>query len=317
MKAVFLDLHSLDCDDLNLTALEAQFSSFQAYPATASQQVVKRIAGADVVITNKVVLDREMLSATTQLKHVCIAATGTNNVDLQAASELGITVSNCQAYGTESVSQHVMALMLALHTNLIAYNEAARNGRWARAEQFCLLDYPIQELSGKTLGIVGYGNLGSGVAQLAGAFGMNVVVAQRAGGDTVGGRLSMEELLPQVDVLSLHCPLNEQTRDLIDANAIEKMKTGAFLINASRGGIVNERDLADALRRGKLAGAATDVLSEEPPVNGNPLLADDIPNLIITPHCAWGSIQARQRIVDQVVETIAGLKAGEKIRMVN
>ncbi|MBN0987095.1 2-hydroxyacid dehydrogenase [Amphritea pacifica] len=317
MKAVFLDLHSLDCDDLDLAALKAEFSHFHPYPATAPQQVAKRIAGADVVIVNKVVLDRETLSAATQLKHICIAATGTNNVDLQAASELGITVSNCQAYGTASVSQHVMALMLALHTNLIAYNEAARDGRWGRAEQFCLLDYPIQELSGKTLGIVGYGNLGAGVAQLAGAFGMNVVVAQRAGGDTVGGRLAMEELLPQVDVLSLHCPLTEQTRDLIDADAIEQMKTGAFLINVSRGGIVNEADLADALRRGKLAGAATDVLSEEPPVNGNPLLADDIPNLIITPHSAWGSIQARQRIVDQMTETIVALKAGELIRMVN
>ncbi|WP_299201680.1 2-hydroxyacid dehydrogenase [uncultured Amphritea sp.] len=317
MKAVFLDLNSLDCDDLNLAALEAEFSSFTRYPATAPKQVAGRIAGADVVIVNKVVLDRETLSAATQLKHICIAATGTNNVDLQTASELGISVSNCQAYGTASVSQHVMALMLALHTNLIPYNEAARNGKWARSEQFCLLDYPIQELSGKTLGIVGYGNLGAGVAQLAGAFGMNVVIAQRIGGDTVGGRLALAELLPQVDVLSLHCPLTEETRDLIDANAIDQMKTGAFLINASRGGIVNENDLADALRRGKLAGAATDVLSEEPPVNGNPLLADDIPNLIITPHSAWGSVQARQRIVDQVTESIAGFKRGEMIRQVN
>lgn len=316
MKAVFLDLNSLDCGDLNLSALKAEFTGFKSYPSTAPQQVAKRIAGADVVIVNKVVLDRETLSAAIQLKHICIAATGTNNIDLQTASELGISVSNCQAYGTASVSQHVMALMLALHTNLIPYNDAARNGKWARAEQFCLLDYPIQELSGKTLGIVGYGNLGAGVAQLAGAFGMSVVIAQRIGGDTVGGRLALPELLPQVDVLSLHCPLTEETRDLIDANAIDQMKTGAFLINASRGGIVNENDLADALRRGKLAGAATDVLSEEPPVNGNPLLADDIPNLIITPHSAWGSVQARQRIVDQIAESIAGFKRGEMIRQV-
>ncbi len=317
MKAVFLDLNSLDCDDLNLSALKAEFIRFTGYPATTSQQVAERIADADVVIVNKVVLDREMLAAATSLKHICIAATGTNNVDLQAAAEQGVSVSNCQAYGTASVSQHVMALMLALHTNLISYNEAARNGQWASAQQFCLLDYPIQELSGKTLGIVGYGNLGAGVAQLAGAFGMDVVIAQRVGGDTVGGRLAMAELLPQVDVLSLHCPLTDETRDLIDARAIEQMKTGAFLINASRGGIVNESDLADALRRGKLAGAATDVLSEEPPVNGNPLLADDIPNLIITPHSAWGSVQARQRIVDQVTESIVGFKCGEMIRQVN
>ena len=317
MKAVFLDLQSLDCNDLNLAALETQFSDFTGYSVTEPSEVSARIENAEVVIVNKVQLDRAVLAAASKLKHICIAATGTNNVDLVAASELGISVSNCQAYGTDSVAQHVMTLMLALHTNLIQYNRAARDGQWASANQFCLLDYPIQELRGKTLGIVGYGNLGSGVAQLAGAFGMDVVIAQRAGGDTVGGRLPMEALLPQVDVLSLHCPLTEQTKDLIDAAAIAQMKTGAFVINAARGGVVNEKDLADALRSGKLAGAATDVLTEEPPLNGNPLLADDIPNLIVTPHSAWGSVQARQRIVDQIVETVAGLKNGESIRWVN
>lgn len=317
MKAVFLDLNSLDCDDLNLTAFESLFSRFTGYRATAPSEVSERINAAEVVVVNKVVLDRSALTGASQLKHICIAATGTNNVDLEAAAELGISVSNCQAYGTDSVAQHVMTLMLAMHTNLIQYNQAARDGQWARADQFCLLSYPIQELRGKTLGIVGYGNLGSGVAQLAGAFGMDVVIAQRAGGETVGGRLAMAELLPQVDVLSLHCPLTEQTKDLIDAAAIAQMKTGAFIINAARGGVVNESDLADALRSGKLAGAATDVLTEEPPVNGNPLLADDIPNLIITPHSAWGSVQARQRIVDQIVETIEGLAKGEQIRWVN
>ncbi|RTE65679.1 2-hydroxyacid dehydrogenase [Amphritea opalescens] len=317
MKAVFLDLNSLDCDDLNLAELKAQFTEFNGYPATSQQQVAARIAGADVVIVNKVELDGAALAGATQLKHVCIAATGTNNVDLQAAADNGITVSNCQAYGTASVVQHVMSMMLALHTNLIAYNEAARNGQWAQAEQFCLLDYPIQELNGKTLGIVGYGNLGASVAQLASAFGMKVLVAQRIGGDTVAGRVALEELLSQVDVLSLHCPLTAQTRDLIDADAIVQMKTGAFIINAARGGIVNEAALAAALRSGKLAGAATDVLIQEPPVDGNPLLADDIPNLIVTPHSAWGSVQARQRIVEQLTETIEGLKRGERIRVVN
>ncbi|MDO6562532.1 2-hydroxyacid dehydrogenase [Amphritea sp. 1_MG-2023] len=317
MKAVFLDLDSLACDDLDLTELQAQCDEFIGYPTTQSAQVAERIATAEVVIVNKVVLDGAMLAKAKQLKHICIAATGTNNVDLLAASEQGISVSNCQGYGTASVAQHVMTLMLALHTNLIAYNQAARAGQWARAKQFCLLDYPIQELKGKTLGIVGYGNLGAGVAQLAGAFGMQVLVAQRIGGDTVAGRVALDELLPQVDVLSLHCPLTEQTRNLMDAARIAQMKTGAFLINAARGGIVNEADLADALRGGKLAGAATDVLTEEPPINGNPLLADDIPNLIITPHSAWGSVEARQRIVEQLTETVAGLKQGNLIRVVN
>lgn len=317
MKAVFLDLNSLDCGDLDLAKFDFLFSSFKGYPATAIDEVSERIETAEVVIVNKVLLDRTALAGARKLKHICIAATGTNNVDLVAAAELGISVSNCQAYGTDSVAQHVMTLMLALHTNLIQYNTAARNGQWSKADQFCLLSYPIQELRGKTLGIVGYGNLGSGVAQLAGAFGMDVIIAQRAGGETVGGRLAMDELLPQVDVLSLHCPLTEQTRDLIDAAAIAKMKPGAFIINAARGGVVNEVDLADALRSGKLAGAATDVLTEEPPVHGNPLLADDIPNLIITPHSAWGSVQARQRIVDQIAETIEGLTKSEQIRWVN
>lgn len=317
MKAVFLDLNSLDCNDLNLTELEAQFSEFTAYPATSAQQVAERIAAADVIIVNKVVLDAPVLAAAKRLKHVCIAATGTNNVDLVAAAEQGVSVSNCQAYGTASVAQHVITLMLALHTNLIAYNQAARNGQWAQAKQFCLLDYPIQELNGKTLGIVGYGNLGAGVAQLAEAFGMQVLIAQRIGGDGVAGRVALDELLPQVDVLSLHCPLTAQTRDLINAQTIRQMKSGAFIINAARGGIVNEADLAEALRSGKLAGAATDVLSEEPPVHGNPLLADDVPNLIITPHSAWGSVQARQRIVDQLTETVAGFKRGELIRVIN
>ncbi|GGK69253.1 2-hydroxyacid dehydrogenase [Amphritea balenae] len=317
MKAVFLDLGSLDCNDLDLSALERQCDSFTCFAETSAAQVSERIAGAELVIVNKVVLDKEVLASSASLKHICIAATGTNNVDLQAAAAQGISVSNCQAYGTDSVAQHVMTMMLALHTNLIAYNNAARNGQWARASQFCLLDYPIQELSGKTLGIVGYGNLGAGVARLAGAFGMEVLIAQRAGGDTVGGRIAIDELLPQVDVLSLHCPLTDLTRNLINAETIALMKPGAFIINAARGGIVNEADLADALRQGRLAGAATDVLIEEPPVNGNPLLAEDIPNLIITPHSAWGSVQARQRIVEQMAETIAGLRQGERIRIVN
>lgn len=317
MKAVFLDLNSLDYDDLDLAALRAEFREFVGYPTTTAGQVTERIAGADIIIVNKVVLDRAAIVAAKQLKHICIAATGTNNVDLKAAAEQGISVSNCQAYGTSSVVQHVMAMMLALHTHLIDYNAAARDGRWARAEQFCLLDYPIQELSGKTLGIIGFGNLGAGVAQLARAFGMDVVIAQRSGGGRVSGRLPLEELLPQVDVLTLHCPLTEQTRDLIDSSAIAQMKTGAFIINAARGGIINEADLAEALRSGKLAGAATDVLTQEPPVQGNPLLANDIPNLIVTPHSAWGSVQARQRIVAQLTETIVGLKRGEQIRQIN
>ncbi|MBN3560721.1 2-hydroxyacid dehydrogenase [Aliamphritea spongicola] len=316
MNVVFLDLATLDFDDLNLASLQQGDWHFSSYTSTEPSQVAGRIRDADVVIVNKVVLSEALLAGAEKLQLVCIAATGTNNVDLAAARQLGITVTNCQAYGTRSVTQHVMAMMLGLHTNLIAYDRAVKQGDWGRSEQFCLLDYPVSELAGKTLGLVGYGELGQEVGRLAEAFGMQVLIAQRAGKEQPG-RLSLDDLLRQADVLSLHCPLTKDTRDLIDAAALAKMKPGSFLINTARGGIVNEAALADALRSGHLAGAATDVLSVEPPKEGNVLLADDIPNLIITPHSAWGSLQARQRIADQVVENINAHVSGDLLRVVN
>lgn len=315
MKAVFLDLESLDFGDLNLASLQGEFSRFIGYAETSPEQVAERIADAEVVVVNKVSLTAELLVQAPALKLICVAATGTNNVDLQTARRQGIRVVNCQAYGTASVVQHVMTLMLALHTNLIAYHTAVQAGDWGRSKQFCLLDFPIQELAGKTLGIIGYGNLGAGVAKIAEAFGMQVLIAQR-GQAPQAGRMPLAQLLPQVDVLSLHCPLTKETENLIDSRALALMKPGAFLINAARGGIVNEAALLAALRSGHLGGAATDVLSVEPPREGNPLLATDLPNLIVTPHSAWGSLQARQRIVDQLTESVAGFKRGELIRQV-
>lgn len=315
MKAVILDLESLE--DLDLSPIEAEFDQLDVYMATASKQVAERIAGCDVVITNKVKIDRDLMSGAAELKLICVVATGTNNIDLKAASEKNVRVCNCVAYGVDSVAQHVMSMILALHTNIVQYDQAVKSGEWGKASQFCMLSFPIRELAGRTLGIYGYGNLGSAVARLAEAFGMKVVIAQRPGAEKRDGRLPMDELLPQVDVLSLHCPLTEETKDLIDADALAKMKPDSMLINAARGGVVNEEALADALRSGLLAGAATDVLTEEPPVNGNVLLSEDIPNLIITPHSAWGSREARQRIVDQTVENIQGFKIGSPVRTVN
>jgi glycerate dehydrogenase len=207
-------------------------------------------------------------------------------------------------------------LLLALATRLPDYQRDIRAGRWQQATQFCLLDHPIVELEGKTLGLLGHGELGGAVARLAEAFGMRVLLGQLPGRPPRADRLSLEALLPQVDALTLHCPLTADTLDLIGAPELALMKPGAFLINTARGGLVNEQALADALRAGHLGGAATDVLTQEPPRDGNPLLADDIPRLIITPHSAWGSREARQRIVGQLLENAQGFVAGAPCRVV-
>ena len=315
MKAVFLDYESLDKNDLDFSALREIFTDLELYPSTLDTQVLERVQHADVVITNKVVLDTENLKQCLSLKLILISATGTNNVDLAQAKAQGITVCNCQGYGTSAVAQHTLMLMLTLATSVIQYDHAVKQGEWNKSPIFCLLDFPIVELAGKTLGILGYGELGQAVAKLAKAFGMKIIVGALPNRSTEN-RVALSELLPQVDFLSLHCPLTEETRDLIDSKAFEKMKPSAFLINCARGGIVNEHDLATALRTGKIAGAATDVLSVEPPKEGNVLLANNIPNLIITPHSAWGSVDARQRIVQQLTENASAFQQGKPIRQV-
>ncbi|RVU32646.1 2-hydroxyacid dehydrogenase [Neptunomonas marina] len=307
MKAVFLDLQSLD--DLDLSALEASVDELVTYMGTTAAEVAERIQDADVVITNKVVLNAEQIAAASQLKMIAVVATGVNNIDLDAAKRRNIAVYNCQAYGVPSVVQHTVSLMLALHTNLLNYDRAVREGEWQKSPQFCLLDYPIRELAGRTLGVIGYGALGRGVAEIARAFGMQVLVAARDEHDKRPGRLQLADLLPQVDVLTIHCPLTASTQDLIDEAALAQMKSDAVLINVARGGVVNELALAAALREGRLAGAATDVLTQEPPTDDNPLLAGDIPNLIVTPHSAWGSKEARQRIIGQTADNILAFKA--------
>lgn len=317
MKAVFLDQHSLDQQDLDFSVLEAVFDELVLYPHTDTDQVLERIRDADVVISNKVMINAQTMQHCPALKLILISATGTNNVDLEQARSQGVVVCNCQAYGTAAVAQHTLSLMLALATSLLPYHQAVQKGKWNKASQFCLLNFPIIELSGKTLGIVGYGELGKAVAKLAEAFGMTVLVGAIPNRPIAEGRIALADLLPQVDFLSLHCPLTEHTQDLIDADALNAMKPSAFLINCARGGIVSEQALADALRQGKIAGAATDVLTVEPPTDGNILLAEDIPNLIITPHSAWGSREARQRMVQQLVENTIAFKNGQPIRKVS
>ena len=315
-RAVFLDHASLDLGDLDMQPLHQAFAELTLHAHTRPDQVAERLQGAQVAISNKVPLDAATFAACPELKLVLVAATGTNNIDLKAASAHGVTVCNCQGYGTPSVAQHTLMLLLALATRLPDYQRDIAAGRWQQASQFCLLDHPIVELEGKTLGMLGHGELGGAVARLAEAFGMRVLLGQLPGRPARADRLPLHELLPQVDALTLHCPLNEQTRNMIGAQELALMKPRAFLINTARGGLVDEQALADALRSGHLGGAATDVLTQEPPKDGNPLLAADIPRLIITPHSAWGSQEARQRIVGQVVENAAGFFAGAPLRVV-
>ncbi|MDO7929619.1 2-hydroxyacid dehydrogenase [Pseudomonas sp. KFB-139] len=316
-KAVFLDHTSLDLGDLDLGALRESFGELVLHDSTAPDQVIDRLKGAHAAISNKIVLDADTFAACPDLKLVLVTATGTNNVDLVSAREHGVTVCNCQGYGTPSVAQHTLLLLLALATRLPDYQKAVQQGLWQKSSQFCLLDFPIVELEGKTLGLLGHGELGGAVARLAEAFGMRVLLGQIPGRPARPDRLPLEELLPQIDALTLHCPLNEHTRNMIGARELQLLKPQALVVNTARGGLIDEQALADALRNGHLGGAASDVLSVEPPVAGNPLLADDIPRLIITPHSAWGAREARQRIVSQVIENAQAFFAGAPKRVVS
>lgn len=309
-RAVFLDTSTLDKGDLDLAGLSATPFDWTFHPNTLAEQTLERLRHASLVVSNKVRLDRQLLQQLPELKLICVAATGTNNVDLAAAAEQGIAVTNVTGYGTATVAQHTFCLILALTTRLLEYQEAVRRGDWQRSEMFCLMDYPIREIAGKTLGIVGYGTLGRGVARIAEAFDMQILLAQRPGGPAQTGRLPLQELLPRVDILTLHCPLTPATENLIGAAELALMRPDALLINTARGGIVDEQALADALRAGTLGGAGVDVLTREPPTDDNPLLKDDIPNLILTPHNAWASREARQRLLDGVTANIRDFLAG-------
>jgi glycerate dehydrogenase len=307
---VFLDSGSLGQGDIDLSGIEATLPRWSFHDATAPAEVAERICDAEVVITNKVVLGAEQFAAAGHLRLVCVSATGVDNVDLSAASRRNITVCNVTAYATPSVVQHVFALMFALAIRLPDYHAAVRAGRWQQSRHFALLDYPFAELAGRTLGIVGYGELGRAVAAAAKCFGMDVVIAARPGTAPKPGRVALDELLGRIDVLSLHCPLTDATRGLIGTRELARMKPGALLINAARGGIVDEAALAAALRSGVIGGAGVDVLESEPPHQGSSLLAPDIPNLIVTPHIAWASRESRQRLVDGLRDNIEAFIAG-------
>ena len=310
LRGVFLDTATLNAHELDFSALKATLPDWQLYGSTSAQQLRDHLSAAAVAVTNKVVLDAEALAHAPDLKLICVCATGANNIDLTAAERLGITVCNVRNYASLSVAQHTFALMLALATRWHDYHRDVQAGAWSRSPLFCLMDHPVMELAGKTLGIVGYGAIGREVARLAEAFGMRVVIA-RGTQSNAENRWPLPDVLAASDVVSLHCPLTPQTHHLIDEQALSQMKPSALLINTARGDLVDEPALADALRKGVIAGAATDVLSLEPPPFDHPLLASDIPNLLITPHNAWISRECRQRLLDGVTDNIRSWRSGK------
>ncbi len=317
MRAVFLDYETVSNGDLDTTLLEEAAAGMQFYASTAEAQLIERIAHAGVVLLNKIKLTRERLEAAAELKLIAVAGTGTDSIDLRAAEQRGIAVCNVRGYCTASVSQHAWALILSLTQHLSQYGRLATDGSWVENEKYAVLAYPIRELAGRTLGIVGWGTLGRGVAAVGGAFGMRIIISGRPGGPSEPGRVALDELLATADIVSLHCPSTPATRGLIGARELELMKPDALLINTARGALVDNRALAQALREGRIGGAGIDVLPQEPPVAGDPLLEPGIPNLILTPHIAWAAREARQRCIDEMAANIRDfLRGGRRGRVV-
>jgi glycerate dehydrogenase len=317
MRALFLDYATVSFNgDLDPSSLRRVLPALELRDHTPQSAVAGAAADAEVLLVNKLRLGREVIEAARGLRLVTLAATGTNNVDLEAARERGVAVCNLRDYCTASVVQHVFGVLLMLTHRLREYDALVRSGAWQRGNQFCLLDFPIRELAGRRLGIVGYGALGKGVAHAARAFGLEVLVANRPGSERLPARLDLDALLPQVDVLSLHCPLTPATTGLIGRRELGLMKPDAVLVNTARGALVDAAALADALRSGRLGGAAVDVLAQEPPVDGDPLLAGDLPNLVVTPHIAWAAREARQRCLDEMAANAADfLRGGRRGRV--
>jgi len=312
MNAVFLDYATMG-PDLDLQPLRALFPELKLYDDTTDDEVAARIADSEFVFTNKIRLTNELLLQANNIRYIGLTATGTDNIDLETAKAQGIAVDNIRAYCTQSIVEHVFGTLLMLTHSLDRYNASTRGGDWQTSNDFCMLTYPIRELSAMTLGIIGYGALGQGVTRIARAFGMTVIVSARPGSDSVAkDRVAFDELLEQSDVISLHCPLTDQTRKLFDRTTIARMKPDAILINTARGALIDSAALVDALSSGHLAGAAVDVLSQEPPVDGDPLLDYDGENLVVTPHIAWGTDQARQNAIDELAANAAAFLAGQE-----
>ena len=312
MKIVVLDGYAANPGDLSWAPLEA-LGELTVYDRTPADQIAARIADAELVLTNKAVLSRELIACAKKLKYIGVLATGYNVVDVAAAAELGVVVTNIPAYSTDSVAQLVFALLLEICHNVGHHSQAVHAGRWSANADFCFWDTPLIELAGKTMGIVGYGRIGHKVAEIARCFGMNVIAWTRTPRDPEC--VSLDELLSRSDVISLHCPLFPETKNLINRDTIAKMKDGVILINTSRGPVVNDADLRAALESGKVYAAGADVSTVEPIPADSPLLGAK--NMFLTPHIAWATFEARERLMDIAVKNVEAFLAGTPVNTVN
>ena len=317
MKIVVLDGYGVNPGDLSWETLEA-LGDVEVYPRTAPEDVIDRCFNAEIILTNKVVINKQILVSLPRLKYIGVLATGYNVVDVDTASDLDIIVTNIPAYSTDSVVQMTFAHILTMTNRVEHYTQQNRNGRWSYNPDFVYWDTPLIELAGKTMGIVGLGNIGMKVAQLARCFGMEVYAfTSKASSLLPEGiqKTTFEGLLSVSDILSLHCPLNRSTREMINASSLAKMKEGALLINTGRGPLVNEEDVAEALRSGHLGGYGADVMCQEPPAEDNPLFS--APNAYITPHIAWATFEARKRLIAIAVGNVKAFIDGNPVNVVN
>ncbi len=306
-RIVFLDRNSIQANVRRPSFPHA----WQDFPATAPAQVVERLKGASIAISNKVPVMGESLLQLHDIRMIAVCATGTNNVDLDYCRTHGIAVTNIRNYAVHSVPEHVFMMILALRRNLPGYNVDVQNGLWQKSDQFCLFTRPILDLHGSTLGVIGHGTLGKAVAKLGEAFGMRVLISEHKGTPQVRpGYTSFDTVLTESDVITLHCPLTPATHNLIGPAELKKMRRQALLINTARGGLVDETALVNALRQGDMGGAGFDVLTTEPPRDGNPLLELNMPNFILTPHVAWASRNAMQIMADQLIDNIEAFVRG-------
>lgn len=315
-KIVFLDRNSLAktarIRQLNTT------TEWYYYPRSEADEIIDRCKGAEILVVSKTNIDERILQACPSIKHIAVAATGFNVIDIQACKKHGVSVSNVPSYAGTSVAEHVIGYALNLRRQMIQYRQQVIDGAWQLSEGFCLFDKPVNDLAGSTMGIIGFGELGQTTAKLAHAMGMNVIFSARTTqSSNFATQTSFDELIRQSDIISLHCSLNESTENLIDAAALKKMQSHAILINTARGGIVDEVALVNAIIDGDLGGAGIDVLAQEPPQNNSPLLAiADRSNVIITPHSAWLSEQAMRTLTDTLADNIEGYLNAKPINLV-